>query len=100
MISVLVVEDHAFLRKSLYALLERTGDIKVVATASNGVEAVTEAMGLCPDVVVMDISMPVMNGIEATRQILLLCPHTRVMMLSAYDNPAYVQQSLQMGALG
>ena len=100
MITVLLVDDHINLRKSLRYMLESSEDIQVIATASNGVEAVTEARKHCPDVTIMDISMPVMDGIEATRQIHQHCRLTRVVMLSILDNPEYVQRALEVGAVG
>jgi DNA-binding NarL/FixJ family response regulator len=100
MITVLLVDDHASIRKSLRYLLEATGDIQVLGTASNGVEAVAQASSHCPDVAVIDISMPLMDGMEATRQIRERCPLTRVMMLSMFDSPEYVQRALEVGALG
>ncbi len=100
MISVLLVDDQAYVLKILRYLLETTDDIQVVATASNGVEAITRASSNCPDVVVMDVSMPLMNGIEAARQILLLCPRTRVLMLSIFETQEYIHRALDVGALG
>ena len=100
MITVLLVDDHASIRKSLRQLLEGTDDIQVLATASNGMEAISQASSHCPDVVVMDISMPLLDGMEATRQICQRCPLTRVMMLSMFDSPEYIQRALQVGALG
>lgn len=100
MITVLLVDDHASILKSLRYLLEATDDIQVLATASDGMEAVAKASSRCPDVVVMDISMPLMDGMEATRQICQRCPLTRVMMLSMFDSPEYVQRALQVGAVG
>lgn len=81
-------------------MLEATEDIQVVATASNGVEALAEARKHCPDVAVLDIAMPHMDGMETARQIREICRHTRVMMLSILDNPEYVQRALDVGALG
>jgi two-component system nitrate/nitrite response regulator NarL len=81
-------------------MLEATEDIRVMATASNGVEAVAQAGVHCPDVAVIDISMPVMDGIEATRQIHGRCRFTRVMILSIFDNPEYVQRAIEVGAVG
>ncbi len=100
MITVLLVDDHISVLKSLRYMLETTEDMHVVATASNGVEAIALARLRCPDIAVVDISMPLMDGIEAARQITELCRSTRVMMLSIYDNPEYVQRSLDVGAIG
>jgi DNA-binding NarL/FixJ family response regulator len=99
MITVLLVDDHLSVLKSLRYMLEVTEDIRVVAMASNGVEAVAEARKHCPDVAVVDISMPLMDGMEAARQIRVNCRHTRVMMLSILDSPEYVQRALDVGAL-
>ena len=100
MISVLLVDDHVYFRKSLRYMLEATEDIQVIAIASNGIEAIAQARKHCPDVTVMDISMPLMDGIEATRQIREFCRFTRVMMLSILDNPEYVQRAVEVGAVG
>ena len=100
MISVLLVDDHASIRQTLQYFIEKSSDIEVMATASNGVEAVAQASSGCPDIIVMDISMPEMDGIEATRQILVLCPTTRVLMLSTYDKPDYIRSALEVGAKG
>ena len=100
MITVLLVDDNDLVRKSLCSLLELTEDIQVVATASNGVEAVAKARLYRPDVAVMDISMPIMNGIEATENIRECCRLTRVILVTGFDNPEYVQQALEVGATG
>src|SRR5512145_2969988 len=81
-------------------MLEATEDIHVVATASNGLEAVAKAAMQCPDVAVIDISMPVIDGIEAARQIRERCQFTRVLMLSIFDYPEYVQRAMEVGAVG
>ena len=100
MISVLLADDHTMVRDGLPYILEAAGDIQIVGLASNGREAVDQALNTCPNIVVMDISMPVMDGIEATRQILEICPLTRVVMLSMYHTREYVQRALKAGALG
>ncbi len=100
MISVLVVDDHDAIQKALRYVIERSDDIRVLAMAASGKEAVAHMGSLCPDVIVMDISMPQMDGIEATRQILAHCPPTRILMLSAYENSSCVRRSLEAGARG
>ena len=100
MITVLLVDDHAPVRKSLRYLLESAEDIQVVATASNGFEAIARVSLRCPDVAIVDVSMPLMDGIEVTRLLRLRCRETRVMMLSIYDNAEYVQRAVKVGALG
>jgi DNA-binding NarL/FixJ family response regulator len=100
MIKVLLVDDHTVLRDGLRFLLEAEGDIQVVGTAGNGQEAVEQAALDCPDVVMMDISMPVMNGIEATKQICAICENTKVVILSMYHTNDYIQRALDAGAAG
>ncbi|MGB8983756.1 MAG: response regulator transcription factor [Anaerolineales bacterium] len=100
MIKVLLADDHIVLRDGLRYLLEAQGDIQVVGTASNGQEAVAQAIRHCPDVVVMDISMPLMNGIEATKQICAACKDTRVVVLSMHHTTEHIQRALTAGALG
>ena len=100
MIKVLLVDDHTVLRDGLRFLLEAEGDIQVIGTAANGQEAVDQATVRCPDVVMMDISMPVMNGIEATKRIRALCENTKVVILSMYHTNDYIQRALDAGAAG
>src|SRR5688572_10040792 len=100
MITVLLADDHAMVRDGLRFLLEASGDIRVVDTASNGQEAVAKAILHCPAVAVIDVSMPFMDGIEATRQICAHCPQTHILMLSMHHTQEYIQRSLQAGALG
>lgn len=99
-IKVLLVEDHLIVRQGLRALLKLEADIEVIAEAGNGRVAVTLASELQPDVVVMDIAMPLLNGLEATRQILHANPATRVLVLSAHGDAAYVEQFMALGAAG
>jgi len=100
MITVLLADDHAMVRDGLRYILEAAGDIQIIALASNGKEAVAHVLTACPNIAVIDISMPVMDGIEATRQILEICPRTRVITLSMYHTGEYVQRALNAGALG
>ena len=100
MIKVLLVDDHTVLRDGLRFLLEAEGDIQIIGTAANGQEAVEQATLDCPDVVMMDISMPVMNGIEATKQICAICENTKVVILSMYHTNDYIQRALDAGATG
>jgi DNA-binding NarL/FixJ family response regulator len=100
MITVLLADDHAMVRDGLRYILEAAGDIQIIGLASNGKEAVTQALAKCPDVAVIDISMPVMDGIETTKQIREVCPHTRVLSLSMYHTGEYVQRALDAGAVG
>lgn len=100
MIRVLVVDDHTVLRDGLRYLLEAHGDIKVIGMAANGQEAVEQASQSCPDVILMDISMPVMNGIEATKHICEICEHTKVAILSMHHTAEYMQRAVEAGAVG
>lgn len=100
MITVLLADDHRMVRDGLRYLLEAPGDIEIAALASNGQEAVEQALSICPDVAVIDVSMPIMDGIEATRYICENCPNTHVVMLSMYDTPEYVYRALRAGASG
>ena len=100
MITVLLADDHIMVRDGLRYILEAAGDIQIIALASDGKEAVAQARITCPNIAVMDISMPVMDGIEATRQILEICPHTRIVTLSMYQTEEYVQRALNAGAFG
>jgi DNA-binding NarL/FixJ family response regulator len=99
-IAVLLVDDHTVVRQGLRALLEGEGDLKVVGEAENGRQAVRLAKQIRPDVVVMDVAMPVLNGIEATRQISKEIPSAKVLGLTSYGDDEYVAQLMQAGASG
>jgi DNA-binding NarL/FixJ family response regulator len=97
---VLVVDDQAMVRAGFRLLLADEEDIEVVAEASNGLEAVTEAARTSPHVVLMDIRMPELDGLEATRRILAADPESRVLILTTFDLDEYVYRALQAGASG
>ncbi len=99
-IQVLLVDDHAILRDGLRALLALNDDIKVVAEANDGNEAVASAQHYRPDVVVMDMAMPGMDGLEATRQIIKDQPQIKILVLSQHDDARYILPVLRAGALG
>jgi two-component system response regulator NreC len=99
-IRVVLADDHRMMREGIRALLERQKDIEVVGEAADGREAVRLATQLSPDMVVMDVSMPLLNGIEATRQIRRDCPDVSVLILTVHESEEYVAQLLAAGADG
>jgi DNA-binding NarL/FixJ family response regulator len=99
-IRVLLADDHTVVRQGLRVLLSSEPDIEIVGEAENGRQAVHLSQELKPDLVVMDIAMPVLNGLEATRQITHTRSAPKVLILSSYSDDAYVQQVTQSGAAG
>jgi DNA-binding NarL/FixJ family response regulator len=99
-IKVLLADDHNVVRHGLRVLLEAESDITIVGEAETGRQALQLVLKLQPDVVVMDVAMPMLNGLEATRQILKEAPATRVLILSSYSDDEYVQQVTEAGAAG
>ncbi len=99
-IRVLLADDHAVLRAGLRFLLSAQPDIEVCGEASSGEESVALARDLAPDVVVMDLRMKGLDGIEATRAVRSLPNPPRVLVLSMYDDPAFMDQALAAGASG
>ena len=99
-ITVLMAEDHAIVRQGLCALLGADGHFSIIAQARNGREAVDMAASLRPDVILMDIAMPVLNGLEATRQILAANPAARIIILSAHSDDEYIERMSAVGAAG
>ncbi|MCG7852016.1 MAG: response regulator transcription factor [Methanosarcinaceae archaeon] len=97
---VLLVDDHPIVRKGIRSLLENETGIDVVGEAENGKEAIKKVEGLTPDVVVMDISMPLLNGLDATRQIKRRFPEVRVLILTMHSNEEYISEILKAGASG
>jgi DNA-binding NarL/FixJ family response regulator len=97
-INVLLVDDHNIVRQGLKALLTAEGDISVLAEAQTGREAVNLAAQVRPDVVIMDLAMPLLNGWEATRQILKAVPTAKIVILSSYDSDEHIEQAISAGA--
>jgi DNA-binding NarL/FixJ family response regulator len=100
MIRVLLADDHGIVRDALRYLLQAQADIEVIAEAVDGQDAIDEVHLVCPDVAVLDLSMPRINGIEAAKQILASCPNTRVIMLTIYHSQQHIDRAVQAGACG
>ena len=99
-INVLVVDDHAMFRQGIRSLLQNTDEIDVVGEATQGREAIEMVRQLSPQVVLMDIAMPVMGGLEAMRRIHKESPNVRVLALSQYEDSEYILSMLKAGARG
>ena len=99
-ITVLLADDHTIVREGFRKMLDLEDDLKVVGEAQDGRQAVAMAKKLHPDVVLMDIAMPLLNGLEATRQVLKAVPGTKVVILSAHSDDAYVSNATESGAVG
>lgn len=99
-VRVLLVDDHTLLRDGIRALLEKDPAIEVIGECENGRLGVELARQLQPDIVLMDIAMPLLNGLEATAQILQNNSTTKVIILSMYDYESYIRQALAAGAAG
>ena len=100
MIKILLVDDQPMFREGLASLLALEDDFEIVGEANHGQEAITLTIQLQPDVILMDVRMPVCNGVEATREIHQRFPWIRVLVLTTFDEDEYVFQSLEVGALG
>jgi DNA-binding NarL/FixJ family response regulator len=99
-IKVLLADDHTILRDGIRALIDGQDDMVVIGEAEDGQSAVRLVTRLTPDVVVMDIAMPLLNGLEATRQIRRDFPQIKVLILTMHENEEYIRQVLAAGALG
>ena len=100
LIRLLLADDHIMLRQGTAELLRREPDLEIVGEADNGQQAVELAHALKPDIVVMDVRMPVLSGIEATRRIREALPDVQVLVLTAHDDDQYIFSLLQAGASG
>jgi len=99
-IRVLIVDDHTLVRDGIRALLMLAADIEVIGEASNGMEAMEKIKELLPDVVLLDLAMPIMNGLDTTRKIRKEFPKTKVLALTQYDDSEYVIPVIEAGARG
>ncbi len=97
---ILLADDHEVVRRGLSALIRAKGDWEVCGEASDGREAVDQALKLNPDILILDVGMPNLNGLEATRQIIKAKPHARVLILTLHDSDQLVQEVLNAGARG
>jgi two-component system response regulator NreC len=98
--TIFLADDHTIVREGLAKVLEGEPDFQVVGQAENGREAITRVEQLRPDIVIMDIAMPMLNGIEATRQIKKVSPKTRVIILSMHCHDRYISELFSLGASG
>lgn len=99
-IKVMLVDDHSIVREGVRSYLATQPHIEVVGEAADGREALRQAQALAPDVVLMDISLPLINGIATTRSLCRVVPKARVLVLTVHDNKEYVRQVIQSGARG
>ncbi len=99
-ISVVIADDQAMVRSGFSVLLNAQPDIEVLAEAANGAEAVARAAELRPDVILMDVRMPVLDGLQATRKITSMGPVPKVLVLTTFDLDDYVYEALRSGASG
>lgn len=99
-IRILLADDHKIVRQGFRLILAQQADLEVVGEASNGREALELAERLKPDVVILDIAMPVVNGVEACRSIRQQCPECNILVLSMHKDAPYVRETLRAGARG
>lgn len=100
MIRILLVEDQTIIRQGLRRLLEAQADLQVVAEAENGQEAVEQVAALQPDLVLLDVRMPVMDGVTATQLIYNRFPHVKILVLTTFDDEQYIEKVMKFGAIG
>lgn len=99
-VKVFIVEDHEIVRQGIRALLEGNDEVEIVGEAVNGADAIEKLRNISPDVILMDMNMPVMNGLESTRVIKKNFPSVKVLTLSMHDHESYLSDMLEAGASG
>jgi len=99
-IRILLADDHTIVRQGLARLLEEQQDLKIVGEATNGQAVVDKALELVPDIIIMDIAMPLLNGIEAAKRVRKSLPDCKILILSMYSHEHYIHQLLETGISG
>ena len=99
-IKILIADDHPLIRQGLRVIIEAQPDLELVGEASNGEQAVQQALTLHPDIVIMDLQMPVKDGLAATREIAQADPHAQVLVLTSYPDDDNVYAAIKAGAMG
>jgi DNA-binding NarL/FixJ family response regulator len=100
MARILLADDHELIRKGLRAIIEGNKDWLICGEATNGQEAIERTIELQPDLIILDVTMPVLNGLQAARQIRELAPATKILMLSMHDSPQLANEAVRVGADG
>ena len=100
MARILLADDHDLIRKGLRAIIEGNKDWLICGEATNGQEAIERTIELQPDLIILDVTMPVLNGLQAARQIRKLAPRTKILILSMHDSHQLSNEAIRLGADG